>query len=65
MRAETFQQGANLNGSNDYATIVKNGNIGKRDAAGIAVSAQIPVQKWWNANVVHQLQLHQIFRYHQ
>ena len=51
LRAETFEQGANLNGSNDYATIVKRGNIGVRDAAGIAVSAQIPVRKWWSAMV--------------
>ena len=49
LRAETFEQGANLNGSNDYATIVKRGNIGKRNAAGIAVSAQVPVRKWWSA----------------
>ena len=51
LRAETFEQGENLNGSNDYATIVKKGNIGKRNAAGIAVSAQIPVRKWWSAMV--------------
>ena len=49
LRAETFEQGANLNGSNDYATIVKRGNIGERDAAGIAISAQVPVRKWWSA----------------
>jgi iron complex outermembrane recepter protein len=42
LMTETFQQ-------QDYATIVREGNIGKRNNAGIAVSAQIPVQKWWTA----------------
>jgi iron complex outermembrane recepter protein len=40
--AETFQQ-------QGQATIVRNGNIGVRQNAGIAISAQIPVQKWWTA----------------
>jgi hypothetical protein len=39
---ETFHQ-------QEYATIVREGNIGKRNNAGIAVSAQLPVQKWWTA----------------
>ncbi len=39
---ETFQQSG-------QATIVRNGNIGSRQNAGIAVSAQIPVTKWWTA----------------
>ncbi len=39
---ETFQQSG-------QATIVRNGNIGSRQNAGIAVSAQIPVTKWWMA----------------
>jgi iron complex outermembrane receptor protein len=39
---ETFQQLG-------QATIVRNGNIGSRQNAGIAVSAQIPVAKWWMA----------------
>ena len=30
----------------DKATIVKRGNIGRRENAGIAVNAQIPVAKW-------------------
>ncbi len=41
---ETFEQSG-------YATIVRRGNIGKRNSAGISISAQIPVQKWWNASV--------------
>jgi len=49
LRAETFEQGASLDGSNDYATIVKRGNIGKRNSAGASVSAQVPVRKWWSA----------------
>jgi len=47
---ETFQQ-EEVNGTKTYATIVRHGNIGKRDAAGIAVSAQVPVAKWWNASI--------------
>lgn len=47
---ETFEQ-EEVNGSKTYATIVRQGNIGKRDAAGISVSAQIPVTKWWNASL--------------
>ena len=39
---ETFEQ-------EGHATIVRNGNIGSRQNAGIAVSAQIPVSKWWTA----------------
>lgn len=47
---ETFEQ-EEVNGTKTYATIVRHGNIGKRDAAGIAVSAQVPVAKWWNASI--------------
>lgn len=46
---ETFEQIQLPNGEMGYATIVRQGNIGKRDNAGIAVSAQIPVKKWWTA----------------
>ncbi len=38
--SETFQQ-------DGYATIVRKGNIGSRNNAGIAVSAQVPVTKWF------------------
>lgn len=44
---ETFEQVTSLNGTDDYATIVRNGNIGKKNSAGIAVSAQVPIKKWW------------------
>ena len=44
---ETFEQVKSLNGSDDYATIVRNGNIGKRNSAGISLSAQVPIKKWW------------------
>jgi iron complex outermembrane receptor protein len=40
--SETFQQSG-------QATIVRNGNIGSRQNAGIAVSAQLKVAKWWMA----------------
>jgi hypothetical protein len=49
--AETFEQGQDLSGSTEYATIVKRGNIGRRDAAGISVSAQVPVTKWWSSMI--------------
>jgi hypothetical protein len=39
---ETFEQ-------LEHATIVRRGNIGKRQNAGISVSAQIHVAKWWTA----------------
>jgi iron complex outermembrane recepter protein len=39
---ETFEQSG-------QATIVRNGNIGNRQNAGISVSAQVPVVKWWTA----------------
>jgi len=40
--SETFQQSG-------QATIVRNGNIGSRQSAGIAVSAQVKVAKWWTS----------------
>jgi hypothetical protein len=40
--SETFEQSG-------HATIVRNGNIGSRENYGIAMSAQIPVAKWWTA----------------
>ncbi len=42
--AETFQQ-------EGHATIVRRGNIGRRENAGIAVSLNMPVTKWWNATI--------------
>jgi len=39
---ETFQQ-------DDHATIVRRGNIGHRQNAGIAVSAQLHPTKWWTS----------------
>ncbi|MCU0381705.1 MAG: TonB-dependent receptor, partial [Chitinophagaceae bacterium] len=46
---ETFEQEQLPNGDESYATIVRQGNIGHRHTAGIAVSAQVPVKKWWTA----------------
>ena len=48
---ETFEQAKDANGNKGYATIVRNGNIGLRNAAGIAISAQVPVTKWWDASL--------------
>ncbi len=48
-QTETFEQAKLPNGEDGYATIVRQGNIGTRDAAGISVSAQVPVKKWWTA----------------
>ncbi|MDQ6610220.1 MAG: TonB-dependent receptor, partial [Bacteroidota bacterium] len=52
---ETFRQEQTSVTSNGYATIVSKGNIGKVDAAGISVNAQVPVAKWWNANLYSNL----------
>jgi len=41
---ETFEQ-------NNYATIVRQGNIGKRQNAGLSVSAQVKIAKWWSASL--------------
>jgi outer membrane receptor protein involved in Fe transport len=41
---ETFEQ-------SDHATIVRNGNIGVRQNAGISVSAQLQPEKWWSASL--------------
>ncbi|RYZ00734.1 MAG: TonB-dependent receptor [Chitinophagaceae bacterium] len=49
MMNETFEQASAANGGNGYATIVRDGNIGRRESAGIAVNAQVPVRKWWTA----------------
>lgn len=46
--SETFQQSG-------HATIVRNGNIGRRQNAGIAVSAQVTVSKWWTASLYSNL----------
>jgi len=48
---ETFEQQQDVNGIKGYATIVRRGNIGMRDGAGIAVSAQVSVAKWWNTSL--------------
>ena len=40
--SETFEQSG-------QATIVRNGNIGSRQNAGISISAQLHVAKWWMA----------------
>jgi hypothetical protein len=42
--AETFEQ-------DGHATIVRRGNIGRRENAGIAVSLSLPVTKWWNTTI--------------
>jgi iron complex outermembrane recepter protein len=42
--AETFEQ-------EGHATIVRRGNIGRRENAGIAVSLNVPVTKWWNTTI--------------
>ncbi|TMI82182.1 MAG: TonB-dependent receptor [Bacteroidetes bacterium] len=41
---ETFEQV-------DHATIVRNGNIGVRQNAGISMSAQVQPAKWWSASL--------------
>jgi outer membrane receptor protein involved in Fe transport len=41
---ETFEQSG-------YASIVRNGNIGVRQNAGISVSAQVNIKKWWSTSL--------------
>lgn len=48
-QTETFEQEQLSNGDESYATIVRQGNIGVRHSGGVAVSAQVPVKKWWTA----------------
>jgi hypothetical protein len=47
--SETFAQGNPQFNEPEYATIVRQGNIGTRQNAGASISAQIPVRKWWMA----------------
>jgi iron complex outermembrane recepter protein len=42
--AETFQQ-------EGHATIVRRGNIGRRENAGIAESLNMPLTKWWTTTI--------------
>lgn len=35
----------------EYATLVTQGNIGKRQNAGVSVSVQVPAAKWMNTNL--------------
>lgn len=44
---ETFSQEELANGEKGYATIVRQGNIGRRENAGVSVSVQLPVAKWY------------------
>lgn len=46
---ETFSQGNPQYNEPEYATIVRQGNIRALHNAGMSVSAQVPVQKWWTA----------------
>lgn len=48
---ETFTQEELANGEKGFATIVRDGNIGKRQSGGIALNAQIPIAKWLNTNL--------------
>lgn len=52
---ETFTQEQSSATSNGYATIVRRGNIGKVDAAGISISANVPVTKWWTSMLYSNL----------
>ena len=54
-QTETFEQEKLQNGDESFATIVRQGNIGVRHNGGVAVNVQIPVKKWWNANLFTNL----------
>jgi iron complex outermembrane recepter protein len=47
--SETFSQGRVADGEDQYATIVRQGNFGVRNNAGMSVSAQVPVNKWFTS----------------
>jgi hypothetical protein len=50
--SETFEQSQDsTNADKGYATIVRDGNIGIRQNAGLSMSAQVTVTKWWSVNV--------------
>jgi iron complex outermembrane recepter protein len=49
---ETFEQ-------KDFATIVRQGNYGVMNDANVAVSAQVPVKKWWMAIAYTQVRYNQ------
>lgn len=44
--SETFDQEKLPNGENGYATIQRNGNIGRRENGGVSVNAQVKVTGW-------------------
>jgi hypothetical protein len=44
LMTETFEQA-------EYASIIREGNIGVRHHAGISISAQLKPTKWWNASL--------------
>ena len=49
---ETFEQSHDsTNADKGYATIVRDGNIGIRHNAGLSMSAQVTVTKWWSVNL--------------
>lgn len=48
---EIFEQEELPNGEKGYATIVRQGNIGKRQSAGISVNLQLKPAKWLTTNV--------------
>ncbi len=48
---QTFSQEKVSATSNGFATILRRGNIGKVDGAGLSVNAQVTIAKWWSANL--------------
>ncbi|HYF30022.1 MAG TPA: TonB-dependent receptor [Chitinophagaceae bacterium] len=48
---ETFDQEQKPNGENGYATIVREGNLGKRQNGGAAISLQKPLTKWFTTMI--------------
>lgn len=38
-----------------YATVIRNGNIGRREQLVFSTNAQVPVRKWWNLNLFTSL----------
>lgn len=52
---EIFEQDGNQNGDKGYVTVIRDGNIGKRQTAGISVNAQLQPAKWLSTNIYSNL----------
>ena len=52
---EVFEQDNARNGDKGFTTIIRDGNIGKRQTAGISINAQLQPAKWVTTNIYTNL----------